>query len=113
MNGVSSVACDAGMFGMRAEDEQGRSRPAKEPTEWVGHAPRLRHSLSVRCDGRHTRNWPQWSQRDADFRRSATKTHEQDFGFCERKLIGQEYKQEDDRNVVREMWQQGLKSMGA
>ena len=32
-------------------------RTRNGPTKWVSNAPRLRHRLSVRCDGRHTHTW--------------------------------------------------------
>ena len=52
-----SVTCDAGMSGMRANNEQATSRPAKESMKSMRGAPRLLHSCGVQCDVRHTHIW--------------------------------------------------------
>ena len=53
LDGVTTMTCDACMFGMRAVDADGVERPVKKPTRWMSNAPRLLRSLGFRCDGKH------------------------------------------------------------
>ena len=53
LDGVTTMTCDACMFGMRAVDADGVERPVKKPTRWMSNAPRLLCSLGFRCDGKH------------------------------------------------------------
>ena len=53
MDSVSTVTCDACVFGMKAIDEDGQEKPVKKPTKWMSNAPRLLRSLGYRCSGRH------------------------------------------------------------
>jgi len=55
-DGVTSVANDACMFGMKAVDSQGVEGPAKKPTRWMGNAPRVMRELSKRCRGHHAQH---------------------------------------------------------
>ena len=53
-DGVSTMICDACVFGLRAFDRDGQEKPAKKPTRWMSNAPRLLRSLGFRCMGRHS-----------------------------------------------------------